>query len=534
MIKESIPVYVVTGFLDSGKTSLINSLFATKKIQNKKKCLIQFELGEEDILTENNVDIITFSKKQLESDFKPIVKDIVNYLNNHNIDELWIEWNGITPFDQLQVMFKIVDEVSDERLDDLCHIETVVFITEEMVLMKTLDCIGDPVLTQIENSDLIIIRNCIGKKISSNTKKTLKSFNQGVDILDIKNVKNILFQIYRYKMHPINFVLYGILIIILFLSFGKLWLSSKGIYIDAGINIFLGILLQAIPFLIVGVLLSSAIQIYVSSEFIEKKFPRQLVKGIIFAIIAGLFLPVCDCASIPIFRSLIRKKVPLVSSLVFMTVTPIINPVALFSTYYAFGGNLKVLFARVSLGIIVAVLVGITVSLIGPKDNILLSNISSNACSCGCNIDSGIIASRKQKFLIYLQHAQNEFFNVGKYLVIGAFVSAFFQTVGSKFAIFQHFSSTAESILIMMAMAFFLSLCSTSDAIVGRSLLAQFPMSAVMGFLVFGPMMDVKNMIMLSGSFSKKFIVTLFVAVVIICFVVINLFASSGLGDLLL
>lgn len=45
----------------------------------------------------------------------------------------------------------------------------------------------------------------------------------------------------------------------------------------------------------------------------------------------------------------------------------------------------------------------------------------------------------------------------------------------------------------MMVMAFGLSLCSSSDAVITRSFAAQLPMGAIMGFLVFGPMMDIKT-----------------------------------------
>jgi len=84
----------------------------------------------------------------------------------------------------------------------------------------------------------------------------------------------------------------------------------------------------------------------------------------------------------------------------------------------------------------------------------------------------------------------------------------------------------------MMCMAFLLSLCSSSDAVVARSFATKFPLNAVMGFLVFGPMMDIKNVIMLSGGFSKPFVGRLMMTTFFVCFFVVFLFAHLGLGGI--
>ena len=94
----------------------------------------------------------------------------------------------------------------------------------------------------------------------------------------------------------------------------------------------------------------------------------------------------------------------------------------------------------------------------------------------------------------------------------------------------QTASGYALAIFFMMALAFFLSLCSSSDAIIARSFSSIVPYGAVMGFLVFGPMMDIKNLIMLSGGFSKKFVLKLSIATFVICYLVVVAFAQPLLG----
>ena len=108
-----------------------------------------------------------------------------------------------------------------------------------------------------------------------------------------------------------------------------------------------------------------------------------------------------------------------------------------------------------------------------------------------------------------LRHAGNEFFEVGRYLIVGAFLSAIVQTFVPKEALAGLGGGYVVSLLVMMLSAFIMSVCSTSDAFIARSFSNQFPIGSVMGFMVLGPMLDIKNLLMLMGSFNKKFVIKL-------------------------
>lgn len=117
---------------------------------------------------------------------------------------------------------------------------------------------------------------------------------------------------------------------------------------------------------------------------------------------------------------------------------------------------------------------------------------------------------------------QVEFFSVGKYLLIGTLAAAALQTWGSGFFSQAAGSGTlAVTMLLLMLAAFAFSLCSSSDAVIARSLANLFPQGAVMAFLVFGPMMDLKNLLMLQASFRRPFIARLLLTVAGVCFAVI-------------
>ena len=302
-----------------------------------------------------------------------------------------------------------------------------------------------------------------------------------------------------------------------------------GAELNTTITVFLGIMLQAVPFLLIGVLLSSAIQLFLSQQFIERFFPKNRISGTLFAILAGAALPVCDCASIPIFRSLLRKGIPVSTAVTFMLVTPVINPVVLFSTYVAFTGNWRVVACRAGLGIVCAVLVGLTfcrtpVSAAG--SGLALSGVLCTCGSGGQAAEAGAgrcwatCATRKRSFYR------------GEIPYGGGVCLRIMQSLTKKLPL-TNSSGLLLPLLSMMALAFLLSLCSSSDAVVGRSFSAQLPMGAVMAFLVFGPMMDIKNVIMLSGSLPKKFILRLAVTVFVIDAAVVYAAFRLGLGTVL-
>jgi hypothetical protein len=130
-------------------------------------------------------------------------------------------------------------------------------------------------------------------------------------------------------------------------------------------------------------------------------------------------------------------------------------------------------------------------------------------------------------------HFRAEFFEVARYLLIGIGVSTVLQMVLGKRLQAMQFDSMVIGMLVMMLLAFLLSLCSSSDAVVAKNMGAALPMGAVMVFLVFGPMMDIKNMILLSAAFTKRFIIKLLVATAAVSFATVYLAFALGLGGLL-
>ena len=511
------PVYAVTGFLDSGKTTFLNQILNQRGSRALHLVVIQFEQGEEDFAPPTSgCDALFFPVREAERDATQIAREIADKIcaAATPYSEIWIEWNGMQLFSLLQEI------LLQPALKRLIRLEKVLNIADAANLERLLAATGGVVAEQISSSDLLLLRNTTDSSQARRLKRLLCGYNPGLRVCWSGSHRHLYSQIFQPKLHSFTrFALLfgGAAAVALALS---PYLSGWGIPINAIVNAFLGMLLQALPFLIIGVLLSSAIQVFVSREALERRLPKSFVKGVLFMLLSGLVLPVCDCASVPVFRSMVKKGIPLPLAVVFFAAAPVINPVVLLSTYYAFGGDWKVVFSRAGIGVFVAIVLGLLLHFRPPKQSVLSGvGVGGVTCVCGCEGDSLSVVGFRAKFLLFLRHSQAEFFSVSQYLVLGALIASVIQAVfPALLSAMPGGGGLALSILVMMAIAFLLSLCSSSDAVVARGLSGVFPAGALMAFLTFGPIFDIKNALMLSAGFQKRFILRLVVLTAAIVF----------------
>ncbi|MEG7379871.1 permease [Bacillus vallismortis] len=273
-------------------------------------------------------------------------------------------------------------------------------------------------------------------------------------------------------------------------------------------SIFISILIEAIPFILIGVILSGIIQMFVSEEMIARIMPKNRFLAVLFGALAGVLFPACECGIIPITRRLLLKGVPLHAGVAFMLTAPIINPIVLFSTFIAFGNRWSVVFYRGGLALAVSVIIGIILSY-QFKDNQLLKPHEPGHHHHHHH-------TLLQKLGGTLRHAIEEFFSVGKYLIIGAFIAAAMQTYVKTSTLLAIGQNDVSSSLVMMGLAFVLSLCSEVDAFIASSFSSTFSLGSLIAFLVFGAMVDIKNLLMMLAAFKKRFVFLLITYIVVL------------------
>lgn len=289
--------------------------------------------------------------------------------------------------------------------------------------------------------------------------------------------------------------------------------------------IFMSIFFESLPFILLGSIISSIIETYVSNETIAKLIPKNKILASFMGIFLGFLIPACDCAVIPVSKRLLKKKVPINVTVSFMLASPIINPVVLLSTYYAFfNKNSEIFFLRITIGVLIAFIVGLILGLIFKNKEVLNNSVDcedhdQHNCSCYHDLHKNYKHSLKNDFLSIVKHTSNDFFEVVKFLMIGTLIASMIQALLPRNILLVFNNNQVLSIITLMIFAYLISLCSTSDSFIGKSLLSSFPKSSVVAYLLLGPMIDIKNTFVLLGNFNKKFVIFLISLIFIVTFI---------------
>ncbi|HEM3682801.1 TPA: permease [Streptococcus suis] len=270
--------------------------------------------------------------------------------------------------------------------------------------------------------------------------------------------------------------------------------------------IFLSIIIEALPFVLIGSLISGFIEVFITPEKVLSVLPKNKILAILFGTFIGFIFPSCECGIVPIVHRLLEKKVPNYTAIPFLITAPIINPIVLFATYTAFGNTVLFALYRALGAILVSVIVGIILGFY-VKEPIL------KECQISQHHHDYSQKTIWQKVGFGLIHAIDEFFDTGRYLVFGCLFASLVQVYIPTAVLTTIGHNPLSAILLMMLLAFLLSLCSEADAFIGASLLSSFGFAPVMAFLVIGPMVDVKNLLMMKHYFTGKFIIR-FIAII--------------------
>ena len=291
------------------------------------------------------------------------------------------------------------------------------------------------------------------------------------------------------------------------------------------------ILLEALPFIMLGILISSLIQVFVTEDMILKIMPENKHLRLVFAALVGLIFPVCECAIIPITRGLLKKGMPTGPAIAFMLATPIINPIVLLSTYNAFPTMPQMMPLRAACGFVGAIVIGLLVGRTEEKS--VLKEGAAPACGCGGDHEADCTHchphGKLETFKAVLSHTNAELQSVGMYLIFGAVIAATVQMTVPTEVLTGIGGGRIVSIVVMMLLAFVLSLCSEADAFVASTFLLRFSGASVLAFLIVGPMIDIKNTLMMLGSFKKRFVIRLILTILLVCFA-LALIASFIIG----
>jgi len=330
--------------------------------------------------------------------------------------------------------------------------------------------------------------------------------------------------------------------------------------LHSAFTLFLSLLVEAIPFLLLGVLLSSCLLFLINEQQLITKIPKNPVLGAIFGSLIGFLFPVCECGNIPVARRLLLKGVSPSVAISFLLAAPTINPIVIWSTWVAFGNQPQIVIFRVLFSSAIAIIVGSVFSTQKDPRSLLQTSFArrlnpvfnSNLAAEAKNtpgqspgkspllqsgsfiLDGGQVLpfndsllldadqsqlSLKSKGQSFLDNLLQEFSELGGMLVLGSAIAAMIQVFVPREIILNLGQDTITSILAMMLLAVIVSICSTVDSFFALSFAATFTGSSLLAFLVFGTTIDIKSIGLMTSIFKPKIIIYIFTIVAQLTFI---------------
>jgi uncharacterized membrane protein YraQ (UPF0718 family) len=294
-----------------------------------------------------------------------------------------------------------------------------------------------------------------------------------------------------------------------------------------------------------GTLLSATIQAFVPDQALKRLFPKNRYLSILVALLVGVFIPICECGTVPLARRLRQKGMPLSTAVAFLLAAPLVNPMTIISTFVAFRGTGNPVFAaRLGLGLASAFIVALIVEFAsrnhpsidivgqsGQAAELKFTQVEGAAIPAPPLLpvaSSRVMRSRPSiasRAAATLEHASYDFLDTGRYLIAGITIAALARAFIPTSAILHSLGTPLAATGTGLLSAYILSLCSSADAFVARSIFAPSSYFAVKAFLVFGPMIDLKNTILLSRFVKPRHLIA-FVGIVALVVGAVTLSAS--------
>ena len=334
---------------------------------------------------------------------------------------------------------------------------------------------------------------------------------------------------------------------------------------SSSLTLFLSLLVEAIPFLILGVLVSGLLLFFVNEQRLIEILPRNPFLGALAGSMIGFLFPVCECGNVPVARRLLSKGVSAPVAIGFLLAAPTINPVVVWATWTAFRDQPEIVVLRMVFSLVIATLIGWIFSaqkdlkpflqpslavLVpapvpdNPKDetpDLLKSGtfildqpgkpikMDARSLQSRLKTESSMPVNWRDRLRMLLENTVQELRELGGVLVLGSLIATLIQVAVPREIIIGLGQGPISSVVAMMTLGGVISICSTVDSFFALSFASTFTSGAILAFLVFGPMFDLKSMGLLLTVFKARAVSYIFGLVMLLTLLftlTINLWVS--------
>jgi uncharacterized protein len=261
------------------------------------------------------------------------------------------------------------------------------------------------------------------------------------------------------------------------------------------------VIIEALPFVLLGVSLSVLVQLFLSEKTLLKFLPKHSFPRRLMLSLTGSFLPVCECGNVPLARGLMIRGLSVGEAVTFLLAAPIINPVTILATSQAFRLDSSIVIIRVVAAFLIANIVGSIIAYQKNPEKFLTKRFRAQ-----CAAPPAGVSSKKHAALDLFRH---ELADMMPALIVGALIAGLSQVFIPRSVLLTFGSDPVLSILAMLALAFIISICANVDAFFALAFNQTFTAGSIVSFLVFGPMIDIKMLSLLRTTFTWRFLIFL-------------------------
>lgn len=281
-------------------------------------------------------------------------------------------------------------------------------------------------------------------------------------------------------------------------------LVSLPTYLNDFLVIFLSIVVEGIPFILFGAIMSAIVELWFSEKLLLRLLPKRKFTQHFSMTLLGNLMPVCECGNIPLARRMIKKNIPPALTITFLLAAPVFNPLVIAATIAAFPNDISILLYRLLFTAIIAIGAGYLFSNLSSKYTVREKLLKDESEHVGHSHDIEKSARKPSKFTRFIAVCKKDFLELTSIFIVGALIATFIQTLLPKELILQLNQQEWIAILAMMALGFIISICANVDSFFALAYSQIFPVSSILAFLVFGPMIDLKAIPMLRTIFSWR------------------------------
>ncbi|WP_341978293.1 permease [Microbacterium sp. LTA6] len=281
---------------------------------------------------------------------------------------------------------------------------------------------------------------------------------------------------------------------------------------EDGLTLALSVLIEALPFVILGVILSIVVQVWLPADVIHRWLPKRAWARRAVLSLLGMLIPVCECGNVPFARGLMMRGLAPAEALTFLIAAPIVNPIVILTTHAAFGWDGGILVARLVGGYLIANLIGWLYSR-HPSPNALLTERFVDTCDRVTHEHGTPVRRSLTQFLVELRAVMPA-------LVIGSALAGAVQVLIPQDVLIAIGSNPVLSIVAMMVLAMTVAICSNVDAFFALSFLSTFSSGAIIAFLLVGPLVDIKMLAIMRTTFTTRTLAGIVGVVVLAAFAI--------------